>query len=206
MFEQPRSEHKTRRSAGRVAAFQLVASRRMTLEELAVLVRNLPQAETLELVRLEYVVRALYLGPKRALAIRVQLHLGMTVRFFDRHSGAFHSGRIVAMNDRGVSIDEPTLNLRHSNLPYAAIDLRTPPPQSDVEVVASPSPHLDSQCHNARRTPSPDFLSHRSRHLPQNQIARRQCLQIALRDQLLERVFALARHCDGAIRAGMKRH
>ena len=112
----------------------------MTLEELAVLVRNLPQAETLELVRLEYVVRALYLGPKRALAIRVQLHLGMTVRFFDRHSGAFHSGRIVAMNDRGVSIDEPTLNLRHSNLPYAAIDLRTPPPQSDVEVVASPSP------------------------------------------------------------------
>ena len=112
----------------------------MTLEELAVLVRNLPQAETLELVRLEYVVRALYLEPKRVLAIRVQLHLGMTVRFFDRHSGAFHSGRIVAMNDRGVSIDEPTLNLRHSNLPYAAIELRTTPPQFDVEVMASPSP------------------------------------------------------------------
>ena len=107
----------------------------MTLEELAVLVRNLPQAETLELVRLEYVVRALYLEPKRVLAIRVQLHLGMTVRFFDRHSGAFHSGRIVAMNDRGVSIDEPTLNLRHTNVPYAAIDLRTPPAQTAAAVV-----------------------------------------------------------------------
>ena len=104
------------------------------------LVRNLPQAETLELYRLEYVVRALYLEPKRVLAIRVHLHLGMTVRFFGRNSGAFHFGRIMAMNDRGVTIDEPVLNLRHSNVPYAAIDLKTPPPQSDVEVMASPSP------------------------------------------------------------------
>lgn len=106
----------------------------MTFEELAFLVRNLPQADALELVRLEYAVRALYLEPKRVLAIRVQLHLGMTARFFDRHSGAFHSGRIVAMNDRGVSIDEPTLNLRHTNVPYAAIDLRTLPAQTEVEV------------------------------------------------------------------------
>ena len=112
----------------------------MTLEELAFLVRHLPEAETLELVRLEYVVRAVYLEPKRVLAIRVQLHLGMVVRFFDRHSGAFHSGRIVAINDRGVSIDEPTLNLRHTNVPYAAIDLRTLPAQTAVEVVVASAP------------------------------------------------------------------
>ncbi len=112
----------------------------MTLEELAFLVRNLPQADTLELYRLEYVVRALYLESKRVLAIRVHLHLGMTVRFFGRNSGAFHSGRIVAMNDHGVTIDEPTLNLRHSNVPYAAIDLKTQPPQSGVAVMASPPP------------------------------------------------------------------
>ena len=112
----------------------------MTLEELAVLVRNLPQADTLELYRLEYVVRALYLESKRVLAIRVHLHLGMTVRFFGRNSGTFHSGRIVAMNDHGVTIDEPVLNLRHSNVPYAAIDLKTQPPQSDVELIASPPP------------------------------------------------------------------
>ena len=112
----------------------------MTLEEQAVLVRNLPEAETMELVRLEYVVRAVYLEPKRVLAIRVQLHLGMVVRFFDRNSGAFHSGRIVATNDRGVSIDEPTLNLRHTNVPYAAIDLRTLPAQTAVEVVVASAP------------------------------------------------------------------
>ena len=109
----------------------------MTVEEPAVLVRNLPQADTLELYRLEYVVRALYSEPKRVLAIRVHLHLGMTVRFFDRNSGTFHSGRIVAMNDRGVTIDEPTLNLRHTNVPYAAIDLKTPA-QPVAQVIASP--------------------------------------------------------------------
>ena len=64
------------------------------------LVRNLPQAETLELYRLEYVVRALYLEPKRVLAIRVHLHLGMTVRFFGRNSGAFHFGRIIIKRAR----------------------------------------------------------------------------------------------------------
>lgn len=117
----------------------------MTLEELAFLVRNLPQADTLELYRLEYVVRALYREPKRVLAIRVHLHLGMTVRFFGRNSGAFYSGRIVAMNDRGVTIDEPTLNLRHTNVPYAAIDLKTPPARSDVAVMASPAPRLSAK-------------------------------------------------------------
>lgn len=82
----------------------------MTAEELAVLVRNLPQAEPLDLYRLEYAIRALYAEPKRALAIRMQLHLGMVVQFFGRNTGVFHSGRIVAMNDHGVTIDEPALN------------------------------------------------------------------------------------------------
>ena len=109
----------------------------MTAEELAVLVRNLPQAESLDLVRLEYVIRALYAEPKRALAIRMQLHLGMMVRFFGRNTGVFHSGRIVAMNDHGVTIDEPALNLRHTNIPYAAIDLKTPV-QPEVEIIDAP--------------------------------------------------------------------
>lgn len=112
----------------------------MTLEELAVLVRNLPEAETLELVRLEYVVRALYLEPKRVLAIRVHLHLGMVVRFFDVNDGSFHSGRIVVLRDRGVTIDDLAFNLRHTNVPYAAIDLRTPPAQTAAAVVTASAP------------------------------------------------------------------
>ncbi len=123
----------------------------MTPEELAALVRNLPQAESLDLYRLEYVIRALYSEPKRILAIRVHLRLGMMVRFFGRNTGAFHSGRIVAMNDHGVTIDEPTLNLRHKNLPYAAIDLKTPA-QPEVEFVAAASPRPA-----AKAASRPDF-------------------------------------------------
>ena len=111
----------------------------MTADELAVLVRNLPQAESLDLYRLEYAIRSLYSEPRRALAIRIHLRLGMMVRFFGRNTGAFHSGRIVAMNDHGVTIDDPALNLRHTNIPYAAIDLKTPA-QPEVEVIASPPP------------------------------------------------------------------
>jgi hypothetical protein len=116
----------------------------MTAEELAVLVRNLPQAESLDLYRLEYVIRSLYGESRRVLAIRIHLRLGMLVRFFGRNTGAFHSGRIVAMNDHGVTIDEPALNLRHTNIPYAAIDLKTPV-QSEVEFIATPPPRPATQ-------------------------------------------------------------
>lgn len=108
----------------------------MSAEELAVLVRNLPQAQSLDLYRLEYAIRSLYSEPRRVLATRVHLRLGMMVRFFGRNTGAFHSGRIVAMNDHGVTIEEPTLNLRHTNVPYAAIDLKTPA-QPEAELIAS---------------------------------------------------------------------
>jgi hypothetical protein len=111
----------------------------MTAEELAQLVRNLPQAQPLDLYRLEYVIRALYSEPKRTLATRIHLRLGMQVRFFGRHTGVFHTGRIVAMNDHGVTLDEPALNLRHRNVPYAAIDLQAPPPP-EAEIVASMPP------------------------------------------------------------------
>ena len=123
----------------------------MTAEELAVLIRNLPQAQSLDLYRLEYVVRALYSEPKRALPIRIHLRLGMIVRFFGRNTGTFHSGRIVAMNDHGMTIDDPAFNLRHTNVPYAAIDLKTPA-QPEVEVINSPPPR-PAATHQTR----PDF-------------------------------------------------
>src|SRR3972149_1411595 len=111
----------------------------MTAVELAGLVRNLPQAQALDLYRLGYAIRSLYSEPRRVLAIRIHLRLGMMVRFFGRNTGAFHSGRIVAMNDHGVTIDDPAFNLRHTNVPYAAIDLKTPA-QTEAGVIASPPP------------------------------------------------------------------
>jgi hypothetical protein len=87
----------------------------MTQEERAALARNLPRATALDLYRLEYVVRALYSKPTRALAIQVHLNMGVMVRFFNRNSGTFHSGRIVAMQDHTMTIDEPKLNMRPQN-------------------------------------------------------------------------------------------
>jgi hypothetical protein len=80
----------------------------------------------------------------------------MTVRFFGRNSGAFHCGRIVAMTDHAVTIDEPTLNLRHTNVPYAAIDLNAPhEPSSSTLRRHAPPP----------RPHAPRFQGRRSRHL-----------------------------------------
>jgi hypothetical protein len=46
-------------------------------KEFSKLVVNLPQAETLDLYRLEYVVRALYSEPKRTMAARARIGLGI---------------------------------------------------------------------------------------------------------------------------------
>ena len=92
----------------------------MTTEELALLVRNLPQAQSLDLYRLGQAIRMLYSEPKRVVSIRMHLHLGMMVRFLGSDANTFHTGRIVAMQDHGVTIDEPALNLRHSNIPLSA--------------------------------------------------------------------------------------
>lgn len=86
-------------------------------------------------------MRALRSESQRALAIRVQVHLGMTVRFFDFNDGTFHSGRIVLLRERSVNIDDPGSNLRYTNVPYAAIDLRTPPAQPEVALEVASSPH-----------------------------------------------------------------
>ena len=48
-------------------------------EELALLARNLPQAQSLDLYRLGQAIRMLYSNPKRVVAIRMHLHLGMMV-------------------------------------------------------------------------------------------------------------------------------
>ena len=43
----------------------------MTTEELALLARNLPQAQSLDLYRLGQAIRMLYSEPKRVVAIRI---------------------------------------------------------------------------------------------------------------------------------------
>ena len=49
-----------------------------------------------------------------------------------------HSRRIVALHDRGVTIDDLAFNLRYANVPYAASDLRTPSAQTTAVVASTP--------------------------------------------------------------------
>ena len=86
-------------------------------EEFSKLVVNLPQAKTLDLYRLEYVVRALYSEPKRTMAARARINLGMTVEYFDSRDGDFHRGRITRTQDTGVTIDDPDRKLRLTRVP-----------------------------------------------------------------------------------------
>lgn len=111
----------------------------MTRQELQALVAVLPQAGTLDLYRLGYAIRALYSEPRRVLEIRRHLHLGMTVRFFDVTTGDMRHGRITALRQHDVSIDEIDRPSRWSGIPYAAIDVQ-PAPANDVEIVDSPRP------------------------------------------------------------------
>lgn len=92
-------------------------------EEFSNLVVNLPQAESLDLYRLEYIIRALYSEPKRTIAARVKINLGMEVEYFDSRVGAFHRGRIARTQDSGVTIDDADRKLRLSGVPYAALNL-----------------------------------------------------------------------------------
>ena len=116
----------------------------MTNEELSILVRNLPQAESLDLYRLGYAIRALCNEPRRILAARGRLHAGMVVRFFDDIDGAFRIGRIVALRDRDMTIDETDRNMRHTHVPYVAIDFDGQVP-AEPEVVDPSRPKPDQK-------------------------------------------------------------
>lgn len=111
----------------------------MNAQELQALAALLPQAETLDLYRLAYAIRALYCEPRRVLEVRRQLHLGMAVRFFDATAGVMRNGRITAMRARDVAIDETDRPSRWSGVPYAAIAVQ-PGSTDEVEVLDRPQP------------------------------------------------------------------
>jgi len=95
--------------------------------DLAKLAAALPQASSLDLYRLEWAIRRLHSEPKRIIAIRSRLNLGMTVRFFCAQDGAMHLGRVVALRDRDLTIDDSAQHCRWSGVPYAAIDVDAGP-------------------------------------------------------------------------------
>jgi len=106
--------------------------------ELAKLVANLPQAASLDLYRIEVAVRMLRSEPQRILQVRRHLHLGMTVHFFG-HDARMHTGKIVVMRDRDLTIDDLNEHARWTAVPYAAVDLQaTADATAEVEIVDTP--------------------------------------------------------------------
>ena len=103
--------------------------------DLARLIAALPQASSLDLYRLESAIQRLRNEPQRIVAIRSRLHLGMMVQFFSAHDGTTHTGRIIALNSRDVTLDDANQRKRWSGVPYAAIDLREEPGAVEVEIL-----------------------------------------------------------------------
>jgi len=108
--------------------------------ELAELIANLPQASSLDLYRIEVAVRKLRSEPQRILEIRRHLHLGMTVHFMNDYDAAMHTGKIVAMRDRDLTIDDANQNTRWRAVPYAALDLQAADTGNTVEILDEVAP------------------------------------------------------------------
>ena len=108
--------------------------------ELANLIANLPQASSLDLYRIEVAIRKLRSEPQRILEVRRHLHLGMTVHFMNDRDAAMHTGKIVAMRDRDLTIDDANQNTRWTAVPYAALDLLATDDGNAVEILDDAAP------------------------------------------------------------------
>jgi hypothetical protein len=91
----------------------------------------LSRASSLELFQLQAIIERMLADPKRIIAVRINMHLGQTVRFLDWRDGQMRSGKVVDLRDTQVVLHEPATR-REWKLPYAAIE----PPAAGVEPAA----------------------------------------------------------------------
>lgn len=94
----------------------------------------LSRASSLELFQLQTIIERMLAHPKRIIAVRVNMHLGQTVRFLDGRDGQMRSGKVVEMRDTQLVLHE-TATRREWKLPYAAIE----PPEAGA-APAHPEP------------------------------------------------------------------
>jgi hypothetical protein len=110
----------------------------------------LSRASSLELFQLQTIIERMLADPKRIIAVRINMHLGQTVRFLDWRDGQMRSGKVVEMRDTQVVLHE-TATRREWKLPYAAIEPPAPgavPPRPEpAEAPAIPLPQRgDFRC------------------------------------------------------------
>ncbi|WP_232315501.1 hypothetical protein [Aquincola tertiaricarbonis] len=57
------------------------------------------RASSLQLFQLSALIKRLLADPRRIIAVRVNMHLGQTVRFVDWRDGSLRGGTVMAMKD-----------------------------------------------------------------------------------------------------------
>lgn len=99
----------------------------------------LNNASSLQLFELSTVIERLLADPRRIIAVRVNLHLGQTVRFLDWRDGSLREGKVLAMKDTQVVLQE-LRERREWKLPYAAIEPPTDTGRPRQGAAAQPEP------------------------------------------------------------------
>jgi hypothetical protein len=85
------------------------------------LIDALSRASSLELFQLQSIIERMLADPKRIIAVRINMHLGQTVRFMDWRDGQMRSGKVVEMRDTQVVLHELATK-REWKLPYPAVE------------------------------------------------------------------------------------
>jgi len=103
------------------------------------LLEVLGQASSLQLFQLNTLIERMLADPRRIIAVRVNMHLGQTVRFLDWRDGSLREGQVVAMKDTQVTLQD-LRERREWKLPYAAIEPPAPNAQARAEAAQAAPP------------------------------------------------------------------
>ena len=100
------------------------------------LLELLQQASNLQLFQLNAVIERMLADPRRILQVRKDLHMGQTVRFMDWRDGQMRVGRVIAMKDMQLTVQEE--GTRSSwTVPYTAVE---PPAPGATKPAPAPQP------------------------------------------------------------------
>ena len=99
----------------------------------------LQNASSLELFQLSTLIERLLADPRRIIAVRKDMNLGQTVRFVDWRDGSLREGKVVAMRDTQVTLQD-LRERKEWKLPYAAIEPPLPDPATRPQDVAPEPP------------------------------------------------------------------
>jgi len=102
----------------------------------ATLIEALSNATSPELYQLAALVERLMSDPRRIVAIRKDLHLGQTVRFYEARHDRLLLGRVVDLRDTSLTVQASEYR-GEWKLPYAAIE---PPEPGAKAPAAAPAP------------------------------------------------------------------